>query len=410
LPTEAVDPSAADNRLRIKTVCGLGTTQMVGWGTIFSPLAIFGTVIGDDLAISREAVFSGITMMLLVSALIAPRIGRVIDRHGARPVMMAGSVVASVSMLAMWWMVHGLLSYMFFWLLAGLAMPMMLSNAALPGLVQVIGPNARRAITGLMLISGITSTVFLPLNAWLLELIGWRDSYLVFSALHLVICLPLHALVLRRRRSPLPAPEGNVATVHDGVLPAERRRRAFVMLAAWACAEGLITWGLYMQVIDVLKAMGLSGAAAVGLWSIVGPAQVTARIADLVFGGRYSIFAVAFAAASFNVLSFLCLVPFGISFPSTALFCLLLGTGHGLFAVASNTLPLHLFGAREYGAYIGLLTVPQNIVNAASPVIFAAAISRIHPAGALWLAGAGAAIGLFAVLALARTCREQGSS
>jgi predicted MFS family arabinose efflux permease len=270
--------------------------------------------------------------------------------------------------------------------------------------VQVIGPDARRAITGLMLITGITSTVFLPLNHWLQHTIGWRDSYLLFAGLHLFMCVPLHAMVLARTGGASPRQGKGDAARTNGVLAPAQRRRAFIMLALWTCAEGLISWGLYLQVIDALKAMGLSDAAAVGLWSLVGPAQATARLTDLVFGRRYSIFAVALTSASLNVLSFLCLVPFGVSLASTALFCLLLGTGHGLFAVAANTMPLYLFGSREYGAYIGWLTVPQNIVNAISPIVFAAAISRVDPAGALWIAGFGAFTALLAVLGLRRVC------
>lgn len=80
----------------------------------------------------------------------------------------------------------------------------------------------------------------------------------------------------------------------------------------------------------------------------------------------------------------------------------------GAFAVARNTLPLILFGAKEYGYYMGLLMVPQNIVNAAAPIIFAAAISRVHAAAALALAGFGAVTGFGAVLALVRACRGHG--
>ena len=55
---------------------------------------------------------------------------------------------------------------------------------------------------------------------------------------------------------------------------------------------------------------------------------------------------------------------------------------------------------------MGLLMVPQNIVNAASPIIVAAAISRIHPVSALWIAGIGAVTGFGAVLGLMRICRD----
>lgn len=396
-------PPEQSRRPATLAIFGLGATQIIGWGTSFSPITIYGTLIGEELGMSRETVFSGITVMLLFSALIAPRVGRIVDHRGARPVMVTGSIIAALSMLAMWF-AHGHVSYFFAWMLIGLAMPMMLSNTALPGLVQVVGPDARRSITALMLINGLTSTIFLPLCAWLLGVTGWRNSYLIFAALHLFVCVPIHALVLR--------PIGGTAAVRsqgarpaEGLLPPHRRKAAFIMLAVWACTEGLITWGLYLQVIDVFKAMSLSGTAAVALWALVGPAQATARFTDLVFGGRYSIFAVAIASASLSSLSFLFVLPFGFSLTSTALFCLFLGVGHGLFAVARNTLPLILFGAKEYGAYMGMLMVPQNIVNAASPIIVAAAISRIHPISALWIAGVGAVTGLGAVLGLMRICR-----
>lgn len=386
---------------------GLGTTQIIGWGTAFSPITIFGTVMAEELGMAREVVFSGITLMLLVSALVAPRVGRIVDHRGARPVMITGSLIATLAMLAMW-IAHGYLTYYFAWVLIGFAMPMMLSNTALPGVVQVVGSNARRAITALMLINGLTSTIALPACAWLLGAIGWRDSYLIFAALHLFVCLPIHALVLRRPSGDAGAYGDANAPRAEGVLPPDRRRAAFVMLALWACTEGLITWGLYLQVIDVFKELGLSGVAAVALWALVGPAQAMARFTDLVFGGRYSIFSVALTSASMTSLSFLFLLPFGLTITSTALFCICLGIGHGLFAVGRNTLPLILFGARQYGYYMGLLMVPQNIVNAASPIIFAAAISRVHPASALWLAGLGAITGLGAVVALIRACRGHG--
>lgn len=404
MPIDAIAPVAASRRPALAVVCGLGATQIIGWGTSFSPLAIYGIAIGDELGIARETVFSGVTLMLLVSALLAPRVGRIVDHRGARPVMIVGSLIATLAMLAMW-MAYGLVSYFTAWVLIGIAMPMMLSNTALPGLVQVVGSDARRAITGLMLLSGLTSTIFLPLCAWLEDVVGWRDSYLIFAALHLCVCLPIHALVLRPSAGAEVPDKSSSDPPPDGVLPQEQRRRAFIMLALWSCTEGLITWGLYLQVIDVFKALGLGSATAVALWAMVGPAQASARFTDLVFGGRYTIFSVALASATLTSLSFLFLLPFGVSFTTVALFCLLLGVGHGLFAVARNTLPLILFGAREYGAYMGLLMVPQNIVNAASPVIFAAAISRIDPAAALWLAGVGAITGLAAVVALVKACR-----
>lgn len=404
--------TGAVRRPFFRAVTGLGATQLIGWGTTFSAIPIFGTPIATDLDLAREWVFGGITVMLLVSALVAPRVGKLVDRVGARPLMVVGSLVATVAMLwqgAVW----NLPSYLFGWVLVGIATPMMLGNAAMPGLVQVIGPNARSAITSLMLISGLTSTIFLPLNAWLLSTVGWRSAYLVFALLHFLVCAPLHWLALRpdtSRALPAPASGGSQLPARsafppEGLLPQEQRRQAFVLIAIWMCAEGLITWGLYLQVIDILIALGLSTTQAIGVWAIVGPCQALARFIELLSGGRHSILTTTLGAALGVSLSFVAVLSFGVSFATTVIFCICIGLGHGLFAIARNTLPLALFGSKEFGTYIGLLTVPQNICNAIAPVLFAAVLSRFSATGTLWISAFAAWTGLIAVIFLVRFCR-----
>ena len=414
--TEATYRAARDKRDTLLAILGLGLTQIIGWGSTFTALTIFGTPIGETLGLRREVVFGGITVMLLVSALLAPRIGQFIDRLGARNVMVTGSLVAALAMLAQG-TAQGVATYMFGWMLFGIAMPKMLNNAAMPGLVQVVGPNARRAITGLTLISGLTGTVFLPVSAWLLDHIGWRDAYLLFAVLHIAVCAPIHWLVLRRRNSPDGPMEGPVSNSHgksrakpaapaEGLLPPDMRRQAFILLTIWSCTEGLLTWGLYMQVIDVFKGMGLSRDTAVWIWALVGPMQATARFAELMSPGKHSILTTALGSSLMTTVSFGAFLLAGVSASSAVVFCLLMGLGHGLYAVARNTLPLALFGAREFGSYMGLLMVPQNVANALAPVVFAFIITRIGPGYALWVAGLAACLGCFAVLSLVRFCKR----
>jgi predicted MFS family arabinose efflux permease len=391
------------SRRNIAAIIGLGVSQLIGWGTTFSPLTILATPIGQDLDLSREAVFTGITIMLVVSAVLAPRIGRLVDRTGARPLMVAGSLAGAIGMLMMS-QVSGFFGYVVAWAVVGCAVPFMLTNTALPGLVQVVGSDARRAITALTLITGLTSTVFMPLTAWLLDTVGWRGAFIAFAAGHLVICLPMHTVVLRRG-----PPEAGIATtvggtLRDGLMPHHRRAIAFLLIALWSCSEGLITWGLYVQVIDVFKALGLSGAAAVGIWALIGPAQASARFGELLFGRGYSIAATGLMSALLSAASFVIILSFAVSPASAMAFTICIGLGHGLFAVARNTLPLVLFGAREYGTYMGWLTAPQNLVNAVAPIVIATVISRVDALSALWVACAAAVSGLLAVSVLSWLC------
>lgn len=406
--TEATLKAAIAKRDSLRAVIGLGITQIIGWGCSFTAITIFGTPIGVSLGLEREVVFAGLTLLLLVSAALAPKTGKLVDRLGARPVMAVGSIVSGLAMLAQS-QASGLFSYMFGWLLFGIAMPMALNSAAMPGLVQVVGPNARRAITGLALLTGLTGTLFLPLSSTLLDSIGWRNAYLVFAALHICICLPIHLLVLQRRTDPdvSGGAKGKTpsSTTADGVLPADLRRRAFILITIWSCTEGLLTWGLYMQVIDVLTGLGIPKQTAVWTWALVGPAQATARFVELMSTGRHSILRTAFFSALMTSSSFVAFLMLGVKPSSVIVFCVLMGLGHGLFVVARNTLPLTLFGAKQYGHYMGLLTVPQNVVNAIAPILFAFIIARLSPAGALIVAGLAACTGCIAVVYLNRFCR-----
>jgi hypothetical protein len=85
-----------------------------------------------------------------------------------------------------------------------------------------------------------------------------------------------------------------------------------------------------------------------------------------------------------------------VGVPAGAVFTLLHGAGNGVLTIAKGTLPLALFGVRDYGARQGLLMVPARFAQATAPWLFGLAIDRFG-AGALWFS---AALGLVAFAAL----------
>src|SRR6478609_1696380 len=71
----------------------LAITQLVGWGTIGLP-AIVGRDLAADLGMSLPMVFAGTSVLYVSMGLCAPWLAKSFARHGARNVMMAGTVVA----------------------------------------------------------------------------------------------------------------------------------------------------------------------------------------------------------------------------------------------------------------------------------------------------------------------------
>ena len=65
-------------------VIALGLTQIIGWGTTFYVPAILARPVAESLELPLIGVLGAYSWALLISGLLARRIGALIDRHGAK--------------------------------------------------------------------------------------------------------------------------------------------------------------------------------------------------------------------------------------------------------------------------------------------------------------------------------------
>lgn len=383
-----------------KATVGLCLTQIVGWGTTFLMPSVLGRHFERDLALPSEVVYGGITVMFGVGALFAPRVGRLLDRTGARSVMAIGSVVYALSLAALSFS-QGLVSYLLCWAAMGIASTLALNTPASIALAQIAGSRARQAIAILAIIGGFASTVFWPLSEALEAFLSWRGVLLVYAAIHLLVCAPVHLLVLPGR--PKVGTQAAAGTTTTAAMPSDRANRLFILLAvAFSCGAFIFT-GFIVHAIGVLRGLGHDPASALLLASLIGPAQVAVRVVELVFGHRYAIStSTLFAAAVLPLglgLAFLAGGNFAV-----ALLCLVAyGIANGLKAVLRATLPLALFGRAQFGTYLGRLALPQGIVSAAAPPVLAAVMANYGAEGVLAVNFVIATIALVATVLLVRT-------
>ena len=64
------------------------------------------------------------------------------------------------------------------------------------------------------------------------------------------------------------------------------------------------------------------------------------------------------------------------SLPMVVAFTLLMGASQGVITIVRGAVPLALFGAKGYGAVLGVIATPVLVVNAASPTVFAWVVDR----------------------------------
>jgi len=385
----------------------LAVTQNVGWGTTYFLPSVLAGPLSADLGLSREAVFGGVTIMLLVGAAAGPRAGTLMDRGGVRSMLTLGSVLMAAALLTLATSA-GFAGYAFAWVLFGLAMPLALTQGSLAALARTAGGGARRAFGAMLLLTGFSASIFWPLTAWLDGLIGWRGTCLVFAATHLVLCLPLHLLVTSRSFERAPEPAGAApAPGETAGLDAAEQRRAFVWTALAFSLAGFVSWGLPLSLIEILKGLGYPAATAVALASLMGPAQVAARLGETLFGNRFGILSVGLASTLLMPFAILLPLAAGGSLAVAALFVVGYGLSAGAFTIVRSVAPLWLFGREGFAAMTGRLLVPQNVAFALAPPAYAGVISTWGPNAALWLSLVGSLLALAAMAALVRAARHR---
>src|SRR5690606_22547916 len=143
-------------------------------------------------------VFSGLTIGHLASSLVSTAVGKAIDTKGARFVMSLGSVLCAFSLLIVAAATHPAV-YLAGWAIMGLGMRMSLYDAAFAALVQVAPHRGRRAISYLTLCGGFASSIFWPIGHILTAEVGWRLTLVIYAAINIAVCLPLHWCGLSRR-------------------------------------------------------------------------------------------------------------------------------------------------------------------------------------------------------------------
>ena len=379
-------------------VAALGVAQVISFGTLFFTIAVLGPALRDAAGVGDVVLYAMFSAGLVLSGLVAPRIGREIDRRGGRPVLAGGSLLAGVACVALAF-VQGPITLLVAWLLVGVAMAATLYDAAFAALHHIAGGAYRRSVTAVTLYGGFASTVFWPLSQALLDTMGMRAAFLLYALLHFAVCLPLHVFFVPRLVTPPPAPvaDGKHAT------KAAPMTRTFFWLATALSLASVIAASMAAHQIGLLTAAGLTAREAVLVGALIGPMQVIGRFMELMLARHVS--AIATGTVAFAVFA-VSLAIFAIAsggFALAVLFAMLYGWSNGVLTITRGTVPAELFGREGYGALLGRLAMPQFIARALAPAAFAVVLA-VDPGQGIAL-GTLVGLGIAAILAYRRAVR-----
>jgi MFS family permease len=372
------------------TVAVVGTTQTLAWASSYYLPAILAEPIAAGLGISKALFFGFFSASLLLQAALGPIIGRAIDHHGGRGVLVLSNLVLAggLGWLALTQGPAGLAGA---WILLGIGMALGLYDSAFATLTALYGLEARAPITGITLIAGFASTLGWPVSALLNAHFGWRGACLGWAAVNLLICLPMNRLLI-------PRPAGPVRSTAAAAGEAPAPSNGMAVLAFVFGAVGFVTGAMAAHLPRLLELAGASAGAAIAAASLMGPAQVAARLFEFGVLKRLHPLVSTRLALLMHPLAAACLGALGG--PAASVFALLHGAGNGLLTISRGTLPLALFGPAGYGLRTGIIAAPARVTTAAAPLLFGLLLDAMGT-GAL-VVSAGLSLAALAALTLLR--------
>ncbi|MDE2384202.1 MAG: MFS transporter [Alphaproteobacteria bacterium] len=396
----------AEQRGQAALIWALGATQVIGYGTEYYSFSILADDAAQSFAQSRSWFFLIVSLALIAGGMVMPFAGRLFDRFGAARLMVLGSALGALSLactalsMAIWPFIIAMCAVQ-------IVSSLVLYDAAFTSIVQSgIGASQNR-IMALTLIAGFASSVFWPLTTALDHAFGWRATLLIYAAMNLLFCVPVHAWVAKAGGRAKPrdaAPEAANATAEQPSLGGAMSLRLMVLITAGFSLTGVTLSAILSQMVPLLQALGLGGMALV-VSTLFGPAQVAMRAVNLFFGAGRNPLAVTLFSLTLLPLALFLLALTAPYVAGAVVFAVLVGLSSGLKSVVQGTLPLAVFGRAGYGARLGIMSGVRYVLAALAPFGFAWSSEAIGPRGASALFAAIGVIGVVCFLEVARLAR-----
>jgi MFS family permease len=387
-----------------RMVWALAVTETVAYGVLFYSFAVFLVPMQRDLGASTAQLSGALTVAMAVTGAAAPGVGRWLDRHGARWLMTAGSLLGAACVVG-WSQVRSLPQLYLVFTGIGLACAAVLYEPAYAVINTWFRRDRRAALLTLTVVAGFASTVFLPTSQALIDGLGWRGALLVLAGL-VGLCAVPHALLLRRSPADLDlAPDGDgapadadtgstappappappAAAVDPWRHPAVRRltlATALEMLAITAVAVHLVA---HLLERGAPPALAAAAAGSLGAMSVAGRVALTALAGRL---GTGPVSATLIAGQAIGVA-----LLFALPQPvSTVLFVLLFGAGFGVIHIARPALLGTYVPAAVFASVSGGQALAGQLGRVVAPVAAGALITT---------AGYGVAFGAVAACTIA---------
>jgi MFS family permease len=351
--------------------------MFMGYGAIFSfTFGVFITPVGREFEWSRSAISIAYALSLVAYAAATPFIGRLVDRLGARKVIVPSVMLFGLGLISMYFLTASLLQFFVVYIYLGLVGG---GSAAVPysSVISHWFDRKRGLALGLAMVGVGLSTFIMPsLSHTLIGAFGWRSAYVLLGLAVMVVTIPVGFFLKERPEMMGLSPDGgDVAAKGMGNSSKEGmngrealRDSTFWLLFGAVFLVAMSVIGCLIHLVPMLTDRGISAQSAAFATSLLGGAVIPGRVGSGYLLDRVHASYVAacfFSAAAVGILILLS----GMSGFTVFVAAALVGLGMGAEGELIAYLVGRYFGLLSFSEVYGYALISFTLGGIVGPLV-----------------------------------------
>jgi len=365
----------------------------VGMGSVFYGFSAFFNPMVAEFGWSSAVTSGAYSLSRLEGGVQGLVVGPLIDKFGARILMVVGFALTGIGFLVLpvvqtplsLYLIFGLLITMGYSTACGLATTTLAAN----WFVQ----KRARAMSILYAVGGLGGAAIVPTFGLLIVHFGWRGASTIIGVVMLVVGIPLSIMVKSRPEDKGLLPDGGVEVPSSDTIPtaqqsglqkpssrpAERvevdftlkevlRTQAFWMYGVAFVLRVCILSTIVIHEMPHLTNMGLSYEAAAGVLGAMILLSVPGRLVFGWLGDRYDNRRLLFYSCMMQAVGIWILI-YASNLWMAYLFVIVFGFGYGASLPLSQSFRGVLFGRKTFGTVGGIVFAASTTTTVAAPII-----------------------------------------
>lgn len=352
----------------------VGMIQILSQGAGNSLFALLLLPLQSSLGWNRTTLTAAFSLSSLILALVLIPIGGIVDRYGARVVLVAGGVVSGLCLVGLTWIAQPWQLITLFGVGFGVAQALTSVQVGATAIANWFVRRRGMALGWLSVFMGLAVPVCVPILSQLIVHYGWRVAVDILAAAFVVLVVPAAVLVRQRPEDVGLSPDGDTTTslVDRGPKTGATFQSAIAGRMFWLLSISsippAIAWGIVnTHQIAYMVGIGLSPALAAGIVTVAALASLPGRLALNAAADWLGPKLVLIIDIAIQAVGILILINSG-SLVGLLCYSILYGVSTGAAFGVRNAWLGGLFGRKAFGAITALHGTLIYIGGAIGPV------------------------------------------